>query len=31
VLEMAEAWQPGPEAAAFHRQWIDRLVAGLKK
>lgn len=31
VLEMAEAWQPGPEAAAFHRQWIDRLVADLRK
>ncbi len=30
VLEMALGWQPGPEAAEFHRQWVERLVADLK-
>jgi acetoin utilization deacetylase AcuC-like enzyme len=29
VLEMAHLWQPGPEADAFHRDWIERLAAGV--
>ncbi len=30
VLDMALGWQPGPEATAFHQQWVERLAAALK-